>query len=256
MVGLTDAESSEAIPSRFTGPHRGSREWPGMPILRAGGESSPLNAVHLSRKPGADSIGSPPGRGTRRRGGRSRGGGSLPLITRGRVDGRVSGPINDTHRNSLARTSVSPEGSSQIIALIGTGVNQVGRAALDGPPRAKAGTITVILPARVARSHRVLSRDRTAARGLTVDPKAINGRIAAHASGESGASAAAAATSGLGRRGRRVRPARTQLTLALQPSRTRPGVRWTAQGRLAGGTLDRPPHEASSGRGARDASKE
>jgi len=116
-----------------------------------------IDIVDPIHEPGADSVGYPPGRGLRRRGGRPRGGGGPPFTTNERVDGRVSGPVDDTHRNPLTRAGGSPEGPSEVIALVGTGANEVGWAALDGPSRAKAGAIIVTLLTREARSHRILA---------------------------------------------------------------------------------------------------
>ena len=117
----------------------------------------PIGIVDPIHEPGADSVGYPPGRGLRRRGGRRRGGGGPPLTTNERVDGRVSGLVDDTHRNPLTRAGGSPEGPSEVIALVSTGNDKVGRAAPDGPSRAKAGAIIVTLLTREARSHRILA---------------------------------------------------------------------------------------------------
>ena len=149
--GLADTKGPEAIPSRLTRPHRGMRERPGMRTPCPVGRIGFISAISPVHEPGADSVGYPPGRGLRRRGGRSRSGGCAPLTINERVNSRVGGPADDTHRNPLAWTGGSPEGPSEVIALIGTGNDKVGSAMSDGPSRATAGVVIVTLLTREAR---------------------------------------------------------------------------------------------------------
>ena len=223
-----------------------------MRTLCPAGRIGPIGTVGPVHEPGADSVGYPPGRGLRRRGGRSRSGGCAPLTTNERVNSRVGGPADDTHRNPLAWAGGSPEGPSEVIALVGTGNDKVGSAMSDGPSRAKAGVVIVTLLTREARGSRILARDRARGRGLALDPNAASGHNADHAVGAGHAGSTTSRVSSTGRGGSHVRPALAQLALPLRPG-------WApldACGAVQRGATGRTPTEAGAGRSARDASKE
>ena len=168
--GLTDAKGSKAIPSRLARPHRGVRERPGARVACPDGGIGPIGVASSTNRSGADSVGSPPGRGLGRRGGRSRSGGGVPLTLDDRVMSRVGGPADDTHRNPVTRAGGSPEGPSEVVTLIGTGDDEVGSAMPDGPTRTKAGVVIVPLLTREARGSRILTGDRARGQGLTLHP--------------------------------------------------------------------------------------
>ena len=134
--GLPDAQSPEAVPSRPTGPHRGSQRRTGVSAQSGGRQASPLRIPGTCSQTEADNVGSPPRRSPAPRRGRPRGRSSALTVLRQRVDGRVSEPADDAHRDPLPWTSAGPISSGTIITLVGAGVDQVGETALNGPPRA------------------------------------------------------------------------------------------------------------------------
>ena len=167
----------------------------------------------------------------RPRRGRPRGGSSASIVLRPRVDGRVSQPVDDTRRDPLPWTSAGPVGPRTIITLIGARVDQVGEAALNGPPRAKVGTSIIALPTRITSSNRILTRDKTVARRLVLDLQA--GIVHTARRRPLGSGATPTQPNGIGRRGRGrgSLSAFTQLALGFQTTclpRSRGGIPGTS----------------------------
>ena len=150
--GFPDAQSPKAILSRFTRPHRGSRRGSPMFVRRGGRRAEAPRPLPVRTRSEADNVGSPPRASTAPRRARPRGGSSAPVVVRPRVNGHVSWLVDDAHRNPFSRASAGPIGSRTVIALVGAGVDQMRKAALNGPPWTEVGTTVVVFPTREVRS--------------------------------------------------------------------------------------------------------
>ena len=158
--GFPDAQSPKAVLSPFTRPGGG------RPRLSGGEGDGPRRPApsRLARERRPTTSGPRPGPAPSHREPAPEGGVTPPSSS-------VHGPMAVSAGLSTTRIATpSPGlvlaqyvGSCTVIALIGTGLDQMKEPALNGPPWTEVGTTVVVFPTRVIRSDRILARHRIVA---------------------------------------------------------------------------------------------